>query len=216
MKASLAIPHFNYGDTVTMDALVALRQQLKPAAAARGVKLTYLPLMLKAASMALHEYPMLNATVAEDETSVTYLASHNLSVAMDSPAGLIVPNVKNCQDLSVMEIAAELARLQQLAAAGKLGMDDLTGGTFALSNIGAIGGTHMGPVIMLPQVAIGAVGKIEVLPRFNDKMEVFPSSVMTVTWAGDHRVIDGATMARFSNKWKGYLENPSAMLVDMR
>lgn len=85
----------------------------------------------------------------------------------------------------------------------------------SISNIGSIGGTYMGPVIMAPQVAIGAVGKIQTLPRFDDDGNVTPARLMNVSWSGDHRVIDGATMARFSNQWKTYLETPVSMLTEM-
>ncbi|KAF0759165.1 hypothetical protein AaE_003741, partial [Aphanomyces astaci] len=82
--------------------------------------------------------------------------------------------------------------------------------------IGSIGGTYMGPVIMVPQVAIGAIGKIQTLPRFNAAGTVVPVKVMNVSWSGDHRIIDGATMARFSTKWKHFLENPTAMLSELK
>lgn len=88
--------------------------------------------------------------------------------------------------------------------------------THRISNIGSIGGTYMGPVIMVPQVAIGAIGKIQTLPRFKSDGSVTPVKVMNVSWSGDHRVIDGATMARFSNQWKAYLETPVAMLSELR
>lgn len=131
MNAALQIPHFGYADEVQMDALHQLRQELKPLAEQRGIKLSFMPFMIKAASLALKQYPSLNATVSEDETSVTYVAAHNISLAMDTPSGLIVPNVKDVQRKSILEIAEELNRLQALASAGKLGVADLTGGTFS-------------------------------------------------------------------------------------
>lgn len=130
MTAALQIPHFGYADEVQMDALYKLRQELKPLAEQRGIKLSFMPFVIKAASLALRQFPSLNATVSADATSVTYLASHNISVAMDTPTGLIVPNVKDVQTKSILEIAEELNRLQQLASAGKLGVADLSGGTF--------------------------------------------------------------------------------------
>lgn len=114
-----------------MDALYDLRKELKPLAESRGVKLSFMPFIIKAASLALKHYPMLNATVNDTETELTLVAAHNISVAMDTPTGLIVPNVKNVQTKSIMEIAEDLNRLQQLAVAGKLAPADLTGGTFS-------------------------------------------------------------------------------------
>jgi len=217
MTASNAIPHFGYCDEVEMDQLALLREELKPLAEKKGIKLSYLPIILKATSLALKQYPILNSSVNADVTGLIYKSSHNLGLAMDTPNGLIVPNIKNVQSKSILEIAAELNRLHKLALEGKLGRDDLTGGTFTLSNIGSIGGTYAKPVIMLPEVAIGALGRIQRLPRFesNHSNAVIAKRLMAVSWSADHRVIDGATMANFSNQWKNYLENPKAMLMDM-
>ncbi|KAG7393907.1 hypothetical protein PHYPSEUDO_000084 [Phytophthora pseudosyringae] len=215
MNAALQVPHFGYADEIRMDALYELRKELKPLAEARGVKLSFMPFIIKAASLALKHYPLLNATVSESETELTLVAAHNISVAMDTPTGLIVPNVKNVQVKSIMEIAEDVNRLQQLAVAGKLAPGDLTGGTFSISNIGSIGGTYMSPVLMVPQVAIGAIGQIQKLPRYDEEGNVESVRLMNVSWSGDHRVIDGATMARFSNQWKGYLETPVSMLTEM-
>ena len=138
-----------------------------------------------------------------------------MGVAMDTPHGLLVPNVKKVNQMSILEIAEELNRLQDLGGRGKLGEADLKGGTFALSNIGSIGGTYAKPVIMPPQVAIGALGKIQRLPRFGPQDQVIAAHIMNVSWSADHRVIDGATMARFSNLMKSFIENPASMILDL-
>lgn len=230
MSAAWQVPHFGYCDEVCMDQLSAVRSALKPIAEARGLKFSYLPLILKATSLALHAFPELNATVNADVSEVTQRAAHNIGVAMDTPRGLIVPNVKHCEQRTVLEIAQELARLQALGAAGKLSEEDLTGGTFTLSNIGTVGGTYASPVIFTPQVAIGAIGKIVKVPRYastlpaghprqagkKDADDVVPTNIMTVSWAADHRVLDGASMARFSNLWKQYLEQPTTMLAQLK
>ena len=217
MTAAWAVPHFGYCDEVEMDAAAALRAQLKPLAAERGVKFSFMPILLKAISIALLDAPGLNAWVNEDCSTLTLKGSHNIGVAMDTPRGLIVPNVKDVQARSLMEVASELTRLQALAAAGQLGEEDLRDGTFALSNIGAIGGTYASPVIMQPQVAIGAIGKTQRLPRYAaDGETIVPTSIMRVSWSADHRVVDGATMARFSNRVKLLIENPTAMLSALR
>ncbi|KAK1786541.1 hypothetical protein P4O66_002990 [Electrophorus voltai] len=190
MTAALKIPHFGYCDEVDLTQLVLLRSELKGLAEARGVRLSYMPFFVK--------------------------GSHNIGLAMDTPQGLLVPSVKNVQALSVFEIAAELNRLQALGSAGQLGPADLTGGTFTLSNVGSIGGTYAKPVILPPEVAIGALGKIQVLPRFNSCAELVKAHIMSVSWSADHRVIDGATMSRFSNLWCSYLEQPSSMVLDLK
>lgn len=228
MAAAWTVPHFGYCDEIVMDSLINAREALKPLAAERGIKLSYLPLIVKATSLALAAHPSLNAHVAPDASAVTIKGSHNIGVAMDTPRGLIVPNIKAVQARSVLEIAQELLRLQGLAAAGKLGEEDLSGGTFTLSNIGTIGGTYASPVLFVPQVAIGAIGKIQKVPRYASTLPAshpaakagdatpVPAHIMTVSWAADHRVVDGASMARFSNTWKRMLENPLAMMAEMR
>jgi 2-oxoisovalerate dehydrogenase E2 component (dihydrolipoyl transacylase) len=218
MNESLKIPHFTYSEEVVMDALAAVRGPLNALGAAQGVKISYLPLVLKALSLSLHQFPVLNSSVSKDETSITYHGDHNIGVAMDTPRGLLVPNIKQVQFKSVFEIAAELNELQALGAAAKLGEAHLTGGTITVSNMGSIGGTVLSPVIMAPQTAIVALGRIQTLPRYAQGQEgvVSPTKVMNVSWAGDHRVIDGATMARFVNTWRGFLENPALMLAHLK
>ncbi|EHB02161.1 Lipoamide acyltransferase component of branched-chain alpha-keto acid dehydrogenase complex, mitochondrial [Heterocephalus glaber] len=216
MSAALKIPHFGYCDELDLTELLKLREELKPIALARGIKLTFMPFFIKAASLGLLQFPILNSSVDENCQTITYKASHNIGIAMDTKQGLIVPNVKNVQICSVFEIATELNRLQDLGSSGQLSTIDLTGGTFTLSNIGSIGGTYAKAVILPPEVAIGALGSIQVLPRFNQKGEVYKAQIMNVSWSADHRIIDGATMARFSNLWKSYLENPAFMLLDLK
>lgn len=216
MSAALKIPHFGYCDEIDMTKLVQLREDLKHSAEARGVRLSFMPFFLKAASLGLLQYPVLNAFVDENCQNITYKASHNIGIAMDTHQGLIVPNVKNVQVRSIFEIAGELNRLQTLGASGQLGASELTGGTFTLSNIGSIGGTYAKPVILPPEVAIGAIGKLQVVPRFDSRGQVVKAQIINVSWSADHRIIDGATMSRFSNLWKSYLENPSSMLLDLK
>lgn len=147
---------------------------------------------------------------------MTYHPRHNIGFATDTPHGLLVPNIKDCQARSVLEIAAELNRLHAAGLQNKLKPDELSGGTFSLSNIGAIGGTYASPVILPPQVSIGALGKIQKLPRFDANDNVVPVHIMCISWSADHRVIEGAQMARFSNKLKYYLENPASMLLHLK
>jgi 2-oxoisovalerate dehydrogenase E2 component (dihydrolipoyl transacylase) len=130
MAAAWAVPHFGFADEVNVDALVRARAALKPAAAARGVKVTYLPFLIKAASLALRGAPGLNAAVDAAGDALVLRGAHNVGVAVDTPRGLIVPVVHDVAALSVLDIAEELARLQALAAEGKLGEADLAGNTF--------------------------------------------------------------------------------------
>ncbi|XP_037083279.1 lipoamide acyltransferase component of branched-chain alpha-keto acid dehydrogenase complex, mitochondrial-like [Pollicipes pollicipes] len=216
MKLSMTVPHFGYCDEIEMTALVNLRPTLKKSAEAFGIKFSYMPFIIKACSMALLHFPVLNASVDAACEKITYKASHNIGIAMDTPNGLVVPNVKQVQRLTLLEVAQELNRLQALGARGQLSAGDLAGGTFSLSNIGAIGGTYAKPVIVPPEVAIGALGRIQKLPRFAADGSVVAAHVMQASWSADHRVIDGATMARFSNMMKAFLEQPTTMLMQMK
>eukprot|EP00062_Callorhinchus_milii_P017266 gi/632969465/ref/XP_007901103.1/ PREDICTED: lipoamide acyltransferase component of branched-chain alpha-keto acid dehydrogenase complex, mitochondrial [Callorhinchus milii] len=215
MSAALKIPHFGYCDEVDVTELVRTKEELKKVALARGIRLSFMPFFLKSVSLGLLHFPSLNVTLDENQ-NITYKASHNIGIAMDTEQGLLVPVIKDVQVLSIFEIAAELNRLQTLGTSGQLGTNDLTGGTFTLSNIGSIGGTYAKPVILPPEAVIGAVGRIQVLPRFNSKGEVIRAHIMNVSWSADHRIIDGASVARFSNLWKSYLENPGSMLLDLK
>jgi len=162
MSQANTIPHFSYCDEYNMNVLVDLRSNLKEISRQRGIKMSYLPIFIKACSIALHSFPLLNAHVDEKCENIIYKATHNIGIAVDTNDGLIVPNVKNVETKSIFEIANDLNRIQSLAMSSKLLPSDLTGGTFTLSNIGSIGGTYMKPVILPPEVAIGALGKIQV------------------------------------------------------
>jgi len=216
MSEALTIPHFGYCDEIDVGKMVTLRNELKSTAAERGIKLSYMPFIIKACSMALTQYPILNSQLDVSKETITYKADHNIGLAMDTAQGLLVPNIKRVQDLSVFEIASELNRIHALGLAGKLGGAELNGGTFALSNIGSIGGTYAKPVILPPQVAIGALGKVQTLPRFDAAGQVVKAEVINVSWSADHRVLDGATVARFSNLMKDYIEHPAKMVLDLR
>jgi len=216
MSESVAtIPHFTYADEVNMSELIALRTELKERYAKQGIRLTMMPFFIKALSLSLKQFPILNSQVNEDCTELKYLASHNIGMAVDSPSGLLVPNIKNVQDLSIVEIAEHSNRLTEQARAGRISPNDLKGGTITISNVGAIGGTIATPIISKPQVAIVALGRVQTLPRFDVEGNVSAQKIMTISWSGDHRVIDGATMAHFSNTWKAFLENPASMLMTM-
>jgi len=216
MNLSNQIPHFGYKDEYDMTNLAGLRKELKPMAAEFGIKLSYMPFIIKAVSMALNDYPVLNARMTEDETALIYHDDHNIGVAVDTPHGLLVPNIKGVQNMSVLEIASELGRLAEAGRVNKLSPKDIGGGTFSLSNIGAIGGTYAKPILVPPQVAIGAIGKIQRLPRFDENDQVVARQITYISWSADHRCIEGAVMARFSNKMKAYLEQPASMLLHTR
>ncbi|XP_063361018.1 lipoamide acyltransferase component of branched-chain alpha-keto acid dehydrogenase complex, mitochondrial [Cydia amplana] len=215
MSESMKIPHLVLSDEYDVTKLFEARQSIKSLAEQQGVKLTYMPIIVKAASLSLTEHPVLNSSPDSACETLTYKASHNIGLGMDTPNGLVVPVIKNVQNKSILEIARELNALQEKGMRGQLGLHDLSGGTFTLSNVGVVGGTYASPIIFSPQVSIGALGKIQVLPRFDAEGNVTKAHILTVSWAADHRVVDGATVARFSNRMKQYLENPYTLLLDL-
>lgn len=146
-----------------MTNLMAFRDQLKDVARESGVpKLTFMPFCIKAASIALSKYPILNSSLDLETESLVYKGAHNISVAIDTPNGLVVPNVKNVQTKNIIEVALELNEIIERGRKGALTPQDFADGTFSLSNIGVIGGTYTHPCIMAPQVSIGAMGRTKV------------------------------------------------------
>ncbi|KAJ3045475.1 hypothetical protein HDV00_009128 [Rhizophlyctis rosea] len=231
MTKSLSIPHFSFSDEITINATSSIRQQingyLKKHSKARefhGVdKISYMPIFIKALSVALEEFPLLNSRVALDESgnpALEYRGAHNVGVAMDTPQGLLVPNIKSVNTKSILTIAQDLHTLRHLATKSSLQTSHLRDGTITLSNIGVVGGTVMHPVLVETEVCIGAIGAVRRLPRFevgSDGVErVVAKEVMGVSFSADHRVVDGATVARFVGRWKELLEEPGWLLASLK
>eukprot|EP00923_Selenidium_pygospionis_P046919 GHVN01080997.1.p1 GENE.GHVN01080997.1~~GHVN01080997.1.p1 ORF type:complete len:367 (+),score=75.83 GHVN01080997.1:1-1101(+) len=220
MQASTTVPHMNIGEEMDVTELIKTRLSLKNVAEKQyNMKLTITPLVVKATSLALLKYPILNSKLdvasIDNAPQYTQFGSHNISMAIDTPGGLVVPNIKGVEEMNVMEIQMELMRLQQLALANKLGKSELTGGTATISNVGVIGGTYIHPLLFDGQAMIMGIGRTQKVPRFNSKGDVIGRDVMAVSASVDHRHIDGATVARFMAELKGYLENPETMLLKM-
>lgn len=224
MTRSLSIPHFLYADEVDFSGLSNLRQKINSSLAKssgeQSMKLSYLPFIIKAMSLALHQYPILNARVEINNESATptlmMRSQHNIGIAMDTPQGLLVPVIKNVSAMDIISIAQELSRLQSLASTGKFSSADLSGGTISLSNIGSIGGTYVSPVIVDKEVAILGVGKMRTIPAFDAAGNVVKKQICNFSWSADHRVVDGATMARAAEVVRGFVEDPATMMVRLR
>ncbi|KAH7330285.1 2-oxoacid dehydrogenases acyltransferase-domain-containing protein [Rhexocercosporidium sp. MPI-PUGE-AT-0058] len=224
MTKSLNIPHFLYADEINFSGIAELRARLNRGLVKFPVnevsKLSFLPFIIKAVSMCLDRYPALNARVDVDpnlsKPVLVMRTQHNIGVAMDTPNGLIVPVIKNVSSLNIISIAAELNRLQSLAQAGKLSSQDLSGGTITVSNIGSIGGTYVSPVIVEKEVAILGIGKTRTIPAFDAAGQVIQKQVCNFSWSADHRVIDGATMARAAEVVRGFVEDPDSMVIHLR
>ncbi|KAJ5440932.1 Biotin/lipoyl attachment [Penicillium cf. griseofulvum] len=218
MTKSLNIPHFLYADELKVNGITAIRKKL--ASDKRDpTKITFLPFVVKAVSQALTEFPILNSKVDTTDPAKPKLvmrAKHNIGIAMDTPNGLIVPNIKDVASRSIFDIAAEVSRLSALGQSGKLSPADLSGGTITVSNIGNIGGTYVSPVIVSSEVAILGVGKTRAVPVFDEDGQVTRGDMVNFSWSADHRVVDGATMARMGNRVKDLVESPELMLLNLR
>ncbi|XP_022196947.1 lipoamide acyltransferase component of branched-chain alpha-keto acid dehydrogenase complex, mitochondrial [Nilaparvata lugens] len=212
MTKSNDIPVFHFSDEIDVTKIVELRSRIHELI---GVKFTYLPFIMKALSKGLLEYPILNTSIDDKCENIAFKSFHNIGIAVDTPNGLVVPNVKNVEKLSIQQISQNVQRLQELGKSGKLSVKDLTGGTISISNIGAIGGVSGVPLILPPEVAIISVGRIQKLPRFDENDNVIKTHMINFTWTADHRIVDGATVARCSQLIKKYLENPELIMMDL-
>lgn len=221
MTTSLSIPHFLYSETINITRLSALRKRLNDTRDPSSTpKLSFLPFVIKAVSLALYKYPILNARIDTSlnaqKPQLIMRSNHNIGIAMDTPSGLLVPVVKNVNALSIVAIAHELARLSALGQEGKLSNADLSGGTITVSNIGSIGGDVVAPIIVDGQLSIMGMGRVKAVPIFaEDGKSVERAEMMGVSWSADHRVVDGATMARAAKVVQGLLEDPPTMMVEM-
>lgn len=216
VRSKFTAPHFTVVEEVDITQLVALKDQAKALHAASGVKITFMPFIMKATAMALAQHPMLNAHLDESAQEIVRYGYVNLGIAMDTENGLIVPVVKNVDSKSILQIAAELAELAERTRAGKVKPEELKGSTFSITNAGNIGGTLATPIINYPDVAILGVHRIMKKPgvvetSMGDRIEV--RQYMNFSCSVDHRLADGADGARFLVLMKKLLENPGLLAL---
>lgn len=199
--------HVTHMDEADAGTLVRLWESLLPRAKAEGLKLTYLPLIVKAVVAALAGHPTLNATLDDAEEEIVLKKYYNIGIAVDVPDGLIVPVVKFADRKTVLELASEIAALAAAARSRKLDLADLKGGTFSITNVGVLGGEAATPIINYPETAILATMRIAERVRVRDGR---PAVVTTLPLclSFDHRVIDGAEAARFTTDLRKILEDP--------
>ncbi|MBK7755739.1 MAG: 2-oxo acid dehydrogenase subunit E2 [Deltaproteobacteria bacterium] len=214
VKAYSTAPHFTYVDEIDMTDLVALRGRLKARAEAKGVKLTYIPFIMKALAAVFREFPNVNANVIEDPFTLVVKGDVNIGVATDSPQGLYVPVIKNVERKSVLQLAAELQDVTTRVREGKVRVDELQGGTFTITSVGNIGGVFATPILNHPEVAILGVNKIVKRPVVRDDQIVI-REMLYLSPSFDHRIIDGAVAARFVSALKALLEDPDALFLEM-
>ncbi len=210
------IPHYSYIDECEITDLVRLRAQIKDTMAAAGVKMTYLPFMIKAVARALKDVPAVNATFDEAAEEVTFHRHYNVGIAVAAPTGLIVPVVKDADKKDVAAIATEIDRLSKDVRAGRPKLDDLRGGTFTVTSIGSIGGLISTPIINHPEVGIMGIGKVVRRPVYDAHNELRPADLVYLSFSFDHRVLDGAVGAAFGNAVVRHLSNPATLLLPER
>jgi len=202
-------------DEADVSALVALRRRLKPVAEARGVKLSYLPFIMKAVVAALQEFPQLNASLDEEAGEIVRKHYYNLGMAVATEAGLTVPVVKDVEQRTILEVAAEVNRLAVAARDGKLTTDDVRGGTFSITNIGSLGGLFSFPIINIPEAAILGVHSIKRRPVVLEDDSIVARDMLYLSLSFDHRLVDGAEGALFTGRVIELLETPEAMMLDL-
>ena len=204
-------PHYTYVEEVDATPLVELRSEFQRYD--NGQDLTYLPFIIKACVSGLKKHAILNSTLDEEKKLIQLKRSYNIGVAIATPEGLIVPVIKNADDKSVLDISAEIRSLGELARSGRIRLEDLRGGTFTITSLGALGGVLATPIINYPEVAILGVHKIMQRPVVR-KGEVVIRHMMNLSLSLDHRVVDGFVGAEFLRDVISHLENPGLLSID--
>ena len=208
------VPHFTLMDEANVTELYEFRQQAKKTGQAYGVKVTFLPFIMKALIATLREFPAVNASIDDESQEIVYKKYYHLGFATDTVNGLLVPNIKHADQKTILELSREITDLASRAREGQLAREDMKGATVTITNIGSVGGTYATPIINHPEVAILGVYKMTDKPLFQDG-EFYPAKVMNFTLTCDHRLIDGAVAARFLSSFIKRIESPSHLMLDM-
>jgi pyruvate dehydrogenase E2 component (dihydrolipoamide acetyltransferase) len=206
------IPHTTLIDELDVTELVKFRNNYKEMAKTEGIKLTYMPFIIKALIKAIKDYPVFNSSFDQENEEIIYRRNINIGIAVDTPDGLIVPNVKNADQLSLFGIANEVERLASLAKERKIQLSELANGTITITNFGAFDAISGTPIIKHPEVAILGVGKITKKPIVVDN-EIAIGDILPISLTFDHRIIDGADGGRFMMSFKKYLKDPLLLLM---
>jgi pyruvate dehydrogenase E2 component (dihydrolipoamide acetyltransferase) len=214
VRSVSTIPHLTNFDDADVTELEHLRKASAPEYAKSNLKLTALAFVIKAVSLSLRQHPGVNSTIDTEKGEIVYKDYVNIGLAVDTPRGLVVPVLRDCDQLSIPQIAQAIADTAEKAKNAQYGLEDLRGGTFTISNLGAVGGAYSTPIINWPEVAILLLGRTRKMPVVHeDRIE--PRLMMPLSLSYDHRMIDGAMAARFLNEVIGYLESPGRLLLAM-
>jgi pyruvate dehydrogenase E2 component (dihydrolipoamide acetyltransferase) len=212
VKSVSTIPHVTNFDDADVTDLERMRKTVPPAYLGPTVKLTAMPFVLKAVALALRQHPTLNASLDEQKTEIVYKQYVNIGVAVDTPRGLIVPVIRNVDQMGVLQIARELTLLSARARSADFKIEELRGGTFTISNLGAVGGVYSTPIINHPEVGILLLGRSRwLLGVFEGKIEGRLKMPLSLSY--DHRVVDGAVAGRFLNDVIDFLQSPGKLLL---
>jgi pyruvate dehydrogenase E2 component (dihydrolipoamide acetyltransferase) len=214
VRSVSTIPHLTNFDDADVTELEHLRKASTQEYAKSNVKLTALGFVIKAVSLSLRQHPVVNSSIDMEKGELVYKDYVNIGLAVDTPRGLVVPVLRNCDTMSIPQIAQAVADTAEKAKNAQYGIEDLRGGTFTISNLGAIGGTYSTPIINWPEVAILLVGRSRKMPVVRDD-RIESRLMMPLSLSYDHRVIDGAAAARFLKEIIGYLESPGRLLLAM-
>jgi pyruvate dehydrogenase E2 component (dihydrolipoamide acetyltransferase) len=211
--SSSTVPRVTNFDDADISDLEMLRQSSKDDYAAQGLKLTTMPFLIKAVATALRHHSTLNAVYDEANNQIIYKDYVNIGIAVDTDNGLVVPVMKNADTMGIPEITRALAALAGKVRGGQFGVSDMRGGSFTISNLGAIGGQYSTPIVNVPEVAILLVGRSRKLPVVMPDDSIKPRLMMPLSLSYDHRLVDGAAAGRFLNDVIGYLQAPSRLLL---
>ena len=212
-RSKYTAPHATHHDEADVTDLVDIRNRLKGRAAERGSSLSYLPFVVKAVVAGLEQYPILNSHLDEDSEEIVLRGPHNVGIATATDAGLVVPVLERAGEKSLLEIADGMNDLVERARERSIAPEEMRGGTFSITNFGAIGGEYATPIINYPETAILGLGEIKEKPRVVNG-DVVPRKVLPLSLSIDHRVVDGADAARFTNTVIEYLESPELLLLE--
>ena len=211
-ESKYTAPHVTHHDTATVDDLVDTRDRLAPRAEERDVSLTYMPFVVKAVVDALREFPILNSRLDEEDEQIVIRDDYHIGIAVATDAGLMVPVVENADEKGLVELSAEIRDLATRARNRELSPDELRGSTFTISNFGVFGGEYATPIINYPETAILGVGELDERAVAEDG-EVRAAPTMPLSVSIDHRVVDGAEAAQFTNAVMERLESPELLLL---
>ena len=206
------VPRVTNFDDADITELEEIRQNSKKDYAEKDIKLTTMPFLIKAVAKALKAHPVINASVDMENGQIIYKDYVNIGIAVDTERGLVVPSLRSADQLGIPEIARQLSDMAANVRDDNFSTNDLRGGTFTISNLGAIGGTYSTPIINVPETAILLIGRSRKMPIVIDD-EIKIRLMMPLSISYDHRLIDGGAAARFLNEVKGYLEAPSRLLL---